>query len=271
MSEWKLVIHGGAGCDAPCPWRSRIMCERARQGLRDALDAGSRSPRAKAEARSTRSKPPCACSRRSLLQRRPRQRAQRRRPGRAGCRDHGRRQPARRRGRRACGRPARRSALRGTLMERGPHVFLSYDGADDFAREAGLGAGREWLVRDRASAAASSTSCWRRAAFDAEVKYGTVGAVAVDSERPCRRRDLDRRADRQALGPDRRFAADRRRHLCRRPLGGRLGDRVGRIFHPRRRRRTSSPSASGSAGETLQAGARRSARRTSRSLAATAG
>ena len=72
--------------------------------------------------------------------------------------------------------------------------------------------------------------------FDVQLKYGTVGAVAVRPGGPCRRRDLDRRPHRQALGPDRRFADHRRRHLCRRPRLRGLGDRRRRIFHPRRRR-----------------------------------
>ena len=78
--------------------------------------------------------------------------------------------------------------------------------------------------------------------------------------RPCRGRHLDRRPDRQTLGPDRRFAADRRRHLCRRPLRCGLGDRLGRVFHPRRRR----PPAGGARPprrSVAAGGARRGARR----------
>ena len=40
MSEWKLVIHGGAGAMRPVHGDEDHV-ERARRGLRDALDAGS--------------------------------------------------------------------------------------------------------------------------------------------------------------------------------------------------------------------------------------
>ena len=40
MPEWKLVIHGGAGAMRPVHGDSDHE-ERARQGLRDALDAGA--------------------------------------------------------------------------------------------------------------------------------------------------------------------------------------------------------------------------------------
>ena len=40
MTEWKLVIHGGAGAMRPVHGDEDHV-ERARQGLRDALDAGS--------------------------------------------------------------------------------------------------------------------------------------------------------------------------------------------------------------------------------------
>ena len=108
----------------------------------------------------------------------------------------------------------------------------------------------DWFDTARAPRA-SSTNCWPSGgdAFDVDMKYGTVGAVACDSARPCRRGDLDRRGHRQALGPDRRFAADRRGHLGRRSRLRGLGDRGGRVFHPRRRRRTRSPRACGCSGE----------------------
>ena len=67
-----------------------------------------------------------------------------------------------------------------------------------------------------------------------QIRHGRRGRGR--RRRPCRRGHLDRRADRQALGPDRRFADHRRRHLCRRPRLRRLGHRRRRIFHPRRRR-----------------------------------
>ena len=121
------------------------------------------------------------------------------------------------------------------LLEQGPHVFLSGKGADEFARERGLEQVAQQLVRDsRAPAPARGAARRRRVRRRDQIWHGRRGCGR--RRRPCRGRDLDRRADRQALGPGRRFAADRRRHVRRRPLGGRLGDRLRRIFHPRRRR-----------------------------------
>ncbi len=65
------------------------------------------------------------------------------------------------------------------LLDQGPHVFLSGKGADQFAQEAGL---------EQVDNAWFETPERRRqlhellgeGGFDDEVKYGTVGAVAVD-------------------------------------------------------------------------------------------
>jgi len=71
------------------------------------------------------------------------------------------------------------------VMENSPHVFLSHDGANIFAQEQGLEQvdpayfateerRRQWQeFRDRVA----SGEDW----FDADLKYGTVGAVAVDT------------------------------------------------------------------------------------------
>ena len=66
------------------------------------------------------------------------------------------------------------------VMEKSPHVLLSFSGAEQFAREQGLERvdpkwfetpfRREQLERVLAEGGA----------FDADVKYGTIGAVAVD-------------------------------------------------------------------------------------------
>jgi L-asparaginase / beta-aspartyl-peptidase len=65
------------------------------------------------------------------------------------------------------------------LMERGPHVFLSGRGADAFARDAGFEqVENQWFeVPERRRQLEESLS---EGSFDDEVKYGTVGAVAVD-------------------------------------------------------------------------------------------
>ncbi len=65
-------------------------------------------------------------------------------------------------------------------MEQGPHVFLTGEGADQFAAEHGLEQiANDWFVteqrREHLRQLLASGDM-----FDSEVKYGTVGAVAVD-------------------------------------------------------------------------------------------
>lgn len=72
-------------------------------------------------------------------------------------------------------------SLARAVMEHSPHVFLSREGADQFSREHGLEqAEPEWFAtperRRQLEAMRSEGSHY----FDAELKYGTVGAVAVD-------------------------------------------------------------------------------------------
>ena len=65
------------------------------------------------------------------------------------------------------------------LMEQGPHVFLSGRGADELARSAGLEqVANSWFeVPERRRQLHELLDA---GGFDDEVKYGTVGAVAVD-------------------------------------------------------------------------------------------
>jgi L-asparaginase / beta-aspartyl-peptidase len=65
------------------------------------------------------------------------------------------------------------------LLEQGPHVFLSGHGADDFARENGFEqVANNWFeLPERRRQLAELMG---GGGFDDEVKYGTVGAVAVD-------------------------------------------------------------------------------------------
>lgn len=65
------------------------------------------------------------------------------------------------------------------LLEQGPHVFLSGKGADDFARKSGLEqVDNSWFeIPERRRQLEELMSS---GGFDDEVKYGTVGAVAVD-------------------------------------------------------------------------------------------
>jgi len=71
-------------------------------------------------------------------------------------------------------------SLARTLMERGPHVFLSYEGADRLAIEAGLEqVDNSWFVTGERRR--QLDELLEKGGFDADVKYGTVGAVAVDT------------------------------------------------------------------------------------------
>src|SRR5215213_3818186 len=65
------------------------------------------------------------------------------------------------------------------LLQQGPHVFLSGKGADQFARDAGLEqVPNSWFEVDERRRQLEELLA--ADGFDDEVKYGTVGAVAVD-------------------------------------------------------------------------------------------
>jgi beta-aspartyl-peptidase (threonine type) len=67
-------------------------------------------------------------------------------------------------------------------MERSPHVFLSGEGADQFSREHGLEqVGPEWFATDERRRQLDSMRSDEGHYFDEELKYGTIGAVAVDA------------------------------------------------------------------------------------------
>ncbi len=72
------------------------------------------------------------------------------------------------------------------VMEHSPHVFLSREGAETFAREQELEqAGPEWFAtperrRQLEELKARQTEGGGLGWFDADLKYGTVGAVALD-------------------------------------------------------------------------------------------
>ena len=66
-------------------------------------------------------------------------------------------------------------------MEHSPHVLLTYDGADAFAAEQGLEqVDNDWFKVDFRVAQLAKVMA-AGGAFDADIKYGTIGAVAVDS------------------------------------------------------------------------------------------
>ena len=68
------------------------------------------------------------------------------------------------------------------VMEQSPHVLMSYEGADDFACEAGLEqVPNRWFVTPERRRQLDELLAKGGGAFDADIKYGTVGAVAFDS------------------------------------------------------------------------------------------
>jgi L-asparaginase / beta-aspartyl-peptidase len=65
-------------------------------------------------------------------------------------------------------------------MEHSPHVLLTYDGADRFAREQGLEqVDNRWFVTEQRRAQLDKVMA-AGGKFDADIKYGTIGAVACD-------------------------------------------------------------------------------------------
>jgi beta-aspartyl-peptidase (threonine type) len=67
------------------------------------------------------------------------------------------------------------------VMEQSPHVLMSYEGADDFACEAGLEqVPNRWFVTPERRRQLDELLAKGSGAFDADIKYGTIGAVAVD-------------------------------------------------------------------------------------------
>ena len=67
------------------------------------------------------------------------------------------------------------------VMENSPHVMLSGAGADQFSRERGLEqAPPEWFSTPERHRQLEEVKASKDGWFDAEMKYGTVGAVALD-------------------------------------------------------------------------------------------
>ena len=73
-------------------------------------------------------------------------------------------------------------SLARAVMEKSPHVMLSGRGADEFSRLQGLEqVGPEWFAipeRRRQLEEMKASGEW----FDVDMKYGTVGAVAIDGD-----------------------------------------------------------------------------------------
>ena len=177
--SWKLVIHGGSGSMA----RGRLGAEMdalARAGLAAALDAGeailaaggSSLDAVEAAARALEEDACFNAGRGSVLAY----------DGHVELDDaimDGRdRNAGAVAGLRSTRAPI--SAAR-AVMEQSPHVLMSYEGADDFACEAGLEqVPNRWFVTPERRRQLNELLARGSEAFDADIKYGTIGCVAVD-------------------------------------------------------------------------------------------
>ena len=70
-----------------------------------------------------------------------------------------------------------------TVMQQGPHVFLSGTGAEEFARDHGVEqADPAWFATPERWRQLEELKARKQGWFDADMKYGTVGAVARDAQ-----------------------------------------------------------------------------------------
>ena len=176
--SWKLVIHGGCGAMRPGTV-SKEQDEAARAGLNAALDAGSSIlasggsslDAVEAAARALEENPSFNAGRGSVLTA----------DGHVEL-DAAIMEGTTRRAGAVAGLRTTRAPIAAAraAMELSPHVLLTYEGGDRFARDQGLEqVDNVWFViperaaqLDRVMAAGGQ--------FDADIKYGTIGAVAVD-------------------------------------------------------------------------------------------
>jgi beta-aspartyl-peptidase (threonine type) len=177
--EWRLVIHGGAGSMGRVEFDSAIEAK-ACAGLDEALAAGaailarggSALDSVEAAARVLEEDPCFNAGRGSVL----------------ASDGHIELDAAM-----VDGRTRRAGAVAGLrttrapisvarrLMEQGPHVFMVGEGADLFAREQGFEqVENSWF--ETAERRRQLDELLASGGFDDNVKYGTIGAVAVDSD-----------------------------------------------------------------------------------------
>ena len=178
-TDWRLVIHGGAGAMRPKNGDPDHE-ERAREGLRSALEAGAallqRGGAAldavEASVRVLEAPPGDPAGRGSPL------------PAGGRVARHAAIMDGRnRRAGAVAGLQTTRApvTLARRLMEQGPHVFLTGRGADRFAQDAGLEqVDPSWFVTQERRRQLDELLA--HGGFDADVKYGTVGAVALDGD-----------------------------------------------------------------------------------------
>ena len=178
--SWKLMIHGGSGAMRP-DVVSAEQEELAREGLNAALDAGeailagggSALDAVEAAARVLEENPMFNAGRGSVLT------ADGAVELDAAIMDGAGRHAGAVAGTRTTRAPI--SAAR-AVMEHSPHVMLTYDGADRFAAQHGLEqVDNGWFIVPFRKAQLDKVMA-AGGAFDSDIKYGTVGAVAVDHQ-----------------------------------------------------------------------------------------
>ena len=176
---WKLVIHGGCGAMRPDTVPAGQE-EKARAGLNAALDAGEAVLAAggnaldavEAAARVLEEDPCFNAGRGSVL-------------GASGLveLDAAIMDGSDRRAGAVAGLRTTRAPIHAAraAMEHSPHVLLTYEGADEFARERGLEqVDNRWFVTPQRQAQLDKIMA-AGGRFDTDIKYGTIGAVACDS------------------------------------------------------------------------------------------
>lgn len=175
---WKLMVHGGCGAMRPDTVSSEQE-EQARAGLNAALDAGeavlaaggSALDAVEAAARMLEEDPSFNAGRGSVLS-----------AGGTVELDAAIMDGRDRRAGAVAGMRTTRAPILAAraAMEHSPHVLLTYEGADEFAREQGLEQVENgWFVTSQRKAQLDKVMA-AGGKFDADIKYGTVGAVACD-------------------------------------------------------------------------------------------
>jgi L-asparaginase / beta-aspartyl-peptidase len=178
--QWKLVIHGGAGNierAKTTPERDKVI----REGLDRALQAGSTVlagggtalDAVEAVIRVLEDDPHFNAGRGSVLT------ADRKSELDASIMDGSNRAAGAVAGVTHTKNPI---SLARAVMEKSPHVFLARDGADQFSRETGLQqVPPEYFRTAEREAQLQAFQVKKLSALDVEYKFGTVGAVALDS------------------------------------------------------------------------------------------
>ena len=180
-NSWKLLVHGGAGV-IERHLITDAVDQAVREGLRSALEAGaailaaggSALDAVEEAARRLEDDPHFNAGRGSVFTYQGTNEMD------AAIMDGRRRDAGAVTGVTATRNPV---SLARAVMEKSPHVFLSREGADQFSRENDLEqAPPEWFATDERRRQLDAMRQSDDHYFDEELKYGTVGAVAIDAE-----------------------------------------------------------------------------------------